>query len=151
MEYTESFFAERGKLHYTLSKDSLSVGGKGPPVTLQLKGLEPDYEIVRRRSPGFYVGLIGAAIALVLGLCAVAGFLGADLAEDSCALAVVITVISLICLFSCWRNIERAVFRSTMGPEAIEIARAGPDSSNFHRFVEELSRSIQHAKEADGS
>ncbi len=150
MEYTESSF-ERGKLHYTLSKDSLAVDGKGGHVTLQLKGLEPDYEIVRHRSPGLYVGLLGAAIALVLSLCAIAGLLGAELTRDSYVLAVIIAAISLICLFTSWRNIERAIFRSTMGPVSIEIARAGPDSSSFHRFVEELSRRIQDAKESDGS
>ena len=79
MEYTESFFAERGKHHYTLSKDSLSITGRGLNVNLQLKGFEPEYRSVRRRSPGFYIGLIGAVLALVLGLITKAGFPIADL------------------------------------------------------------------------
>ena len=151
MEYTESFFAERGKHHYTLTNGSLSIAGRGSNVTLQLKGLEPEYEIVRLRSPGFYVGLIGVVLALILGLLAKTGVLGADLIRNPFALAVIIAVISLLVLFSSWRTIERAIFKSTMGLDAISIARAGPDSSNFHRFVEELSRRIRQAKETDGS
>jgi len=214
MEYTESFFAERGKHHYTLSQDSLSITGRRGDVTIELKGLESEYQTVRRRSPGLYVGLIG----LFVGLCCfVYGlvFDSEDMANmrrqtsseqadimlgrqvtvrvgeeepitgvvvavkssgreprlvinsetysvhdvihvkadrrDVFALAVISAVISLLVLFVSCRNVEFAIFKSTMGLEAISIARSGPDSSTFHDFVEELSRRIRQVKESDAS
>jgi hypothetical protein len=74
MEYTQSLFAEQGTRHYALSEDSPTITGEGVDVTLQLKGFEPEYEIVRRRSPSFYVGVIGAVLATLLALLTMAGF-----------------------------------------------------------------------------
>jgi hypothetical protein len=215
MQYTDSFFAERGKHHYTLLQDSLSIAGRGGDVTIQLKGLEPEYQTIRRRSPVFYVGLIG----LFLGLCflvyglvfnsedmenmrrqtpseqadtmlgrqvtvlvgeqgPLTGVVTAVKSGDGkprrlvinsetysvqevvrvtadrrsvFASAVISGAISLLLLISSWRNVEFAIFTSTMGLDAISIARSGPDSSTFHDFVEELSRRIRQVKEADAS
>jgi hypothetical protein len=214
MEYTESLFAERGKHHYTLSQDSLSITGRGVDVTIRLKGLEPEHQTVRRRSPGVYLGLIGLFVGLcffVYGLV----FNSEDMANmrhqttseqadtmlgrqvtvqvgeeepltgvvmavnssggeprlvinsetysvqdvihvkadrrDVFALAVISAVISLLVLFFSWRKVEFAIFKSTMGLDAISIARSGPDISTFHDFVEELSCRIRQVKESDAS
>ncbi len=66
-------------------------------------------------------------------------------------LAVIIAAISLLVLYSSWRIVEHAIFRNTTGVDAMSIARAGPDSSTFDQFVDELSRRIRQAKnEEDG-
>ena len=112
-------------------------------TTLHLKGLEPDYQIVRRRSPAFYVGVIGALLALVLTLLTITGFPVSDHVEFPLMLAVIIAVISLLILVSSSQKVVRAVFKSSMGLDAIEIARSGPDILRFDNFVDELSTRIR--------
>jgi hypothetical protein len=145
MKYTESLFAEQGTHHYTLSEESLSITGKGVDITLHLKGLEPDYEIVQRRSPAFYVGVIGAVLATLLALLTVAGFPVADSVEFPLMLAAIIAVISLLILVSASGKVVRARFKSTMGLDAIEIARSGPDILRFENFIDEISRRIRRS------
>lgn len=146
MEYTESIFAEQGERHYTLSEDTISISGKGLDVTLNLKGFEPDYRIVSRRSPAFYVGLIGMILAVVLGGTTAAGLDTTELVEHPMVLSVILAVISLLIISTSEEIIARAVFKSTMGPDAIEIAQRGPDVMKFDDFVGELSTRIRQAK-----
>lgn len=151
MKYAERHFAERGRIEYTLTDDSLSIAGpRGAHVTLRLKGLEPDYEIVRLRSPAFYVGLVGLVVATIFALLGAAGFVDGDDATDAYAFAVIAGVISLLCVIPSWRKVERAVFMNATGVPAFDIARAGPDRSRFHAFIDELSDKIRAAKELEG-
>lgn len=55
----------------------------------------------------------------------------------------------LILSFS-WRKVEQVIFKNTTGIDGIGIGRAGPDSSNFDQFVDELSRRIRQAKGEEG-
>ncbi len=141
MEYREFVFNDTGKRHFSLSEDSISIGRnrRRSQHTLLLKGLEPEYQTVRQRGPAFVVGLGGLVVALVLFVCG----------QDA-ALAVITAATSLLALISSWRKTEHAVFKNTTGVDAISIARAGPDSSSFNLFVDELSRRIRQAKDEEG-
>ncbi|MDA1055126.1 MAG: hypothetical protein O3C40_32290 [Planctomycetota bacterium] len=66
------------------------------------------------------------------------------------AQAAVWGALGLLILCSSWRKVEYAVFRNTTGIDAIAIARAGPDTSRFDPFVDELSRRIVQAKDDEG-
>ncbi len=55
--------------------------------------------------------------------------------------------LALLILSSSWRKVEYAVFKNATGVDAIATARAGPDTSRFDLFVEELSRRIAQAKD----
>ena len=66
------------------------------------------------------------------------------------ALAAVCGALGLLILCSSWRKVEYAVFKNTTGIDAIGIARAGPDTSRFDLFVDELSRRIAQAKDEEG-
>lgn len=61
--------------------------------------------------------------------------------------AAVFGALALLILLSSWRKVEYAVFKNTTGVDAIAIARAGPDTSRFDLFVEELFRRIAQAKD----
>ena len=65
-------------------------------------------------------------------------------------MAAVFGALALLILFSTWRKVEYAVFKNTTGVDAIAIARAGPDTSRFDLFVDELSRRIAQAKDDEG-
>ena len=65
-------------------------------------------------------------------------------------LAAVFGALALLILFSSWRKVEYAVFKNTTSVDAIAIARAGPDTSRFDLFVDELSRRIAQAKDDEG-
>ena len=147
MEYREFVFNDTGKRHFSLSEDSISIGKKRgrPQATLLLKGLEPEYQTVRQRSPAFIAGLGGLVVALVLVVW------GRDhISGDLYALAVITAASSPLLLLSSWRKTEHAVFKNTTGVAAISIARAGPDSSSFNLFVDELARRIRKTKEEAG-
>ena len=64
--------------------------------------------------------------------------------------AAVFGALALLILFSSWRKVEYAVFKNTTGVDAISIARAGPDTSRFDLFVDELSRRIAQARDDEG-
>ncbi len=101
-----------------------------------------------------FTGTLALAVGAFCGIGAVIGYLGLfpfEWFREVFASAVISGVISLLLLISSWRNVEFAIFTSTMGLDAISIARSGPDSSTFHDFVEELSRRIRQVKEADAS
>ena len=66
------------------------------------------------------------------------------------ALAAAIVGPALVILSSSWRKVEYAVFKNTTGVDAIAIARAGPDTSRFDLFLDELSRRIAQAKDDEG-
>lgn len=150
LEYPESFFAEHGKRQYTLSNESLLITESSSNVILPLKCLQPEYQVVRQRSPWFYVGLIGALFTLVLGFCTKAGFSFAVFFENPFVFAVITAVISLLCLVSSRRKVEHAFFKTITDLYAIEIARIGPDSSTSDDFVDELSQKIQQVKNEEG-
>ena len=147
MEYREFVFNDTGKRHFSLSEDSISIVGnrRRSQATLLLKGLEPEYQTVRQRSPAFVVGLGGLVVALVLFVCR-----RVFNSWDPIVLAVIIAGSSPLLLISSWRKTEHAVFKNTTGVDAISIARAGPDSSSFNLFVDELSRRIRQAKDEEG-
>ena len=140
MEYREFVFNDTGKRHFSLSEDSISIGRnrRRSQHTLLLKGLEPEYQTVRQRGPAFVVGLGGLVVALVLFVC------------GRVAPAVSIVATSPLVLVSSCRKVEHAIFKNTTGVAAISIARAGPDSSSFNLFVDELSRRIRQAKDEEG-
>ena len=147
MEYREFLFTGMGKRHFTLSEDSISIVGnrRRSQATLLLKGLEPEYQTVRQRSPAFVVGLGALVVALVLFVCGCVFNRG-----DLFSLAVIITATSPLLLIPSWQKTELAIFKNTTGVAALSIARAGPDSSSFNLFVDELSRRIRQAKDEKG-
>ncbi len=65
--------------------------------------------------------------------------------------ATVFGALGLLVVFSSWRKVEYAVFKNTTRVDAIGIARAGPDTSRFDLFVDELSRRIASAKDDEGA
>jgi len=150
MEYEEFLFSDRGRRHFILSEDNISVTGKGLNETFLLRDLEPEYRTVRQRSAAFYVGLIGAFLALILVLFTTAGFPVTDLVELPYVLAVIMAVISLLILFSSGRKVEHAVFKNTTGIDVLSIAKAGPHSSKFKLFVNEVARRVQNARSIEG-
>lgn len=144
MEYAEYLFAENGHRRYVLTDDELSVTGKGLHLSLRLDGLEPDYRITRRRSPSFSVGIIGLFLSIAFGIYS-AFYDTLDIVDLPLTFATVFTVISLLVLFSSLGTVVRAVFKSTAGPDVIEISRAGPDAARFDSFVSEVSSRIRRA------
>ena len=165
MEYEEFLFTGTGKRHFTLSEDSITITGKRLNITLSLEDLEPEYRTVRRRNPVLYVGLV----CLVLGLLGLAVWpfqasigisdlmisFGISDPESSGlkfqsfvwnSSAVVFSVIGLMICFSSWTELEFALFENTAGIDAVSIVRAGPDSSTFDQFVNEVSQRIRQVK-----
>ncbi|MBI83686.1 MAG: hypothetical protein CMJ81_10860 [Planctomycetaceae bacterium] len=155
MKYTESsFWGERGKVCYTLSQDNISIVGCGRNLVIPLKSLEPEHEIMSRRFGGFYIGLLGAIIALTLGLYIKAGFpvdyLQAIFSCSPHTAPYPMMGISLLCLFASWRKIDHAIFTIMPGRFGFEIAQVGPDRTTFGRFIAEISRRVRRVKEGEG-
>lgn len=146
LEYTETLFSEQGARHYRLDDDYVSITTRGREVVLALKDLEPNYDLVGLRSPAFRVGLVGAALALILAAVSFADVLEATTSQDLLVLSAVMAGISGLVLATSWRKIERAIFPCTAGGEALAISRAGPQSEHFDQFVDELAGKIRCAQ-----
>ena len=170
MKYEQFLFTSTGKRLFILSEDSILITGrKCLKVTLLLRGLEPEYRTVRRRDPVLYIGLISLVLGLVglavwpfqsfIGISDLMIFFGISDPESSGLsfqsfvwnlFAALFSVFGLMISLFSWRELEFAVFENTTGIDAISIARAGPDSSSFDQFVDEVAQRIRQAKYEEG-
>jgi len=148
MEYTEYLFSENGYRRYALTDKEISIAGKGLNVTMQLEGLESEYRIISRRSPAFLVGVVGLVLSISFGGYS-AFYETPDFISLPMTFAISFAAISLLVLFLSLGTVERAIFKSTAGPDLIEISQAGPDVEKFGTFVNEVSSRISCAKLQD--
>jgi hypothetical protein len=164
MEYSEYLFTGVGKRHFILSENDISVSRRRCNLTLLLKGLQPDYRTGWQRTPAFGAGLFflffGPIIAyssLISGsassysLTDIIKWLDSGGGEAFIfCLATLLTPVGLLLAFGTRRKVEHAIFKNTTGIDALSIAKAGPDSSTFEHFVNEIARRVRHARSVEG-
>lgn len=146
MAYDEFLF-DGGTRHFALSEEDISVSGRGCNLTLLLKGLEPKYRTIRRRTTGFNIGLFFLCFGPLLAAICLSFGLEMSLAVSFAAVSSLFGLLMLVCTF---REVTFALFKTTAGTDAFSIARAGPDCERFDPFVEEISQQIRKAKLESG-
>jgi hypothetical protein len=131
-----------GRRDFDLHPDRLEVRGKQWNGTefsssYELSSLDPQFNRIRARDPGFLagIGMLIVAVGLLQGHAVTITSYWGGLTAVMGASGLLMSVVT-------FRKVEWASFKTRAGIDAISVARAGPDASSFPKFLEMLAAQI---------
>ena len=144
-EYHERRFD--GKRDFKLLGDRIEIEGSASlgssfELKIPLNTLSPEIDRLWSRPPGFWSGVIMALIFLAGPQC----FLNA-MSTSAIGLLSVFGIGGLLLALATRKRVEWVVFKNLAGTTGIDIAKVGPDTSQFEEFALSVSNAIRLNKE----
>ena len=146
--YRETVLSRRRR--FTLGQDAVRVEQSGWSVaevdtTIPFELLNPQRTRLRVRAGPVYAGAILLCVGLGFAIAAFEGWGGEDtpllwIEAGSLGAAGLVTTACFL------RRIEYISFKSDSGVPVLDVARAGPDATQFDAFLDRLTDRIQDAR-----